>query len=104
MIERAAAAGWDLVPYRYRGEQAGLAAVKGSEIHFELTRPASIFRHAAREFLGELLKREGFLTTRCEPRDTRARRFIERLGFKATWSDGNYDYFMLTELPFGKEN
>ncbi len=96
--------GWEAVPYTYRGQRCGTAFVLGCEIHFELTRPASIFRHATREFLGPLLARNGFLTTRCTPGDARSRRFIERLGFKDTWSDQAYDYFVLTELPFGKEN
>ncbi len=96
--------GWEAVPYIYGGERAGTAWILGAEIHFELHRPRSIHRHAAREFLRPLLAREGFLTTRVSHGDAPSGRFVRKLGFEFTWSDETYDYFMLTDLPFGKEN
>jgi hypothetical protein len=35
--------------------------------------------------------------------DDTSRRFVQRIGFEQTWSDEDYDYFMLTALPFGKK-
>ena len=102
-MDRREANGWTAIPYVYGGRRCGTAWLLGAEVHFELERPASIFRHAAREFLKALMTREGFLTTRCSVGDARSRRFVTKLGFEPTWSDDTYHYFMLTELPFGKE-
>lgn len=102
MIERAAAYGWEIVEHHYRGEHRGTAALRGTEIHFEVLKSPAILRSAAREFLRPLLERQGFLTTRCEIGDAASQRFIERMGFRRTWSSDEHHFFMLTELPFGK--
>ena len=102
MIERSAANGWEVIPVVRRSEHIGTAALRGTEIHFEVRRPGAILRHAAREFLEPLIERYGFLTTRCKIGDERSRRFIERMGFQHTWNDECWYFFMLTDLPFGR--
>lgn len=80
-----------------------IAALKGTEIHVHFTRPGVITRRVVREFLGPLLDELGFLTTRCVVGDASTIRFLTKLGFEPTWSDGHYEFFMLTRLPFRKE-
>lgn len=94
------AAGWTRVVSRCGG---CVAALSGSEIHVEFNRTGVIKREAVREFLAPLLEPWGFLTTRCFKGDSRTSRFLARLNFKHTWSDDEFDYFILTALPFSKE-
>lgn len=100
MIERAAEHGWEIVTSACGG---CTAAVKGTEIHVEFGPGLRFTRASVREFLAPLLAREGLLTTRTEHEDQRHRLFVIRLGFRKTWSDDQYDYYAMTELPFGKE-
>ena len=97
-IDDAVAAGWELAVSKCGGCRA---ALRGTEIHVEFTRPGVINRGRVREFLGPLLERQGYLTTRVPGGDSRAR-FVTRLGFRPTWSDDEFSYYMLTELPFSR--
>jgi GNAT superfamily N-acetyltransferase len=105
----AALAQWGLLPYYIDAAHEKLAAVilvKGSEIHLVVLpeyRRKLLLRERIRRVLGKLLYRTGFLTTRLPKGNGRDRLFIDRLGFKPTWSDDRFSYFMLTELPFGKD-
>lgn len=100
MIDAAVALGRELVVSRCGGCRA---AVQGTEIHVEFTRPGAVLRNRVREFLAPLLDRHGFLTTRVPIGWSKHRRFVERLGFRLTWNDNEYEYFMLTELPFSRK-
>lgn len=98
--------GWEVVPLHCDGELAAIAVLDGTEIHFAAApehRHKVIQRTRAREFLAPLLARRGYLTTRAMLSDASARRFLMRMGFEHTWADGRFDYYMLSELPFGKE-
>lgn len=98
--------GWELVPLWRKGVVVGMAILNGTEIHFAVApthRHLAIQRHRAREFLLPLMERRGYLTTRSDQSDEAARRFLTRMGFKHTWNDGQFDHYMLSELPFGKE-
>lgn len=101
MIERAAENGWEIVTSECGG---CVAALLGTEIHVEFTRPRVISRNRVRTFLAPLLAREGFLTTRVTHLDEVSSRFVERLGFQHTWSDIEFKYYILTALPFSKES
>lgn len=100
MIEQALALGWELAVSKCGGCRA---ALKGTEIHVEFTRAGVISRGRVREFLEPLLARHGYLTTRVPAGDKVYTRFVTKLGFEPTWSDDEFDYFMLTGLPFSRK-
>jgi len=97
-----------MVPLEIDGETAGVAALDGTEIHFVLAegwRGRGITRARTREFLAPLLARRGYLTTRAINPRPQQREFLERLGFRRTWTqqDGT-EHYMLTCLPFDKKD
>lgn len=97
---------WQVVPGYIDGEVVCCAILKGTEIHFGVTpawRHKAIQRHRARAFLKPLIEKHHYLTTRVVNDDSVKRRFIERLGFKPTWTDQRFTYFLLGKLPFEKE-
>ena len=61
------------------------------------------WRRGAREVLGRLLEEHTFLTTRVESMDEINSKFVERVGFKKTWSDNQFNYFMLARVPFQRK-
>ena len=86
-----------------RGEHVANLHRIGSEIHLEhLVARKWMTRALIHEHLGPALEILGFLTTRVPRDDTTNRRFIERLGFEKTWSDDQFDYYMLGSLPFSR--
>lgn len=94
---------WEPVPYYQGGELVALALLKGTLIHFAIhpEHRRQIFgRRLAREFLAPMLARRGYLTTCAPVNEPAATRFLTRLGFIQTWTDGYHDYYMLTDLPF----
>lgn len=93
---------WEAIPFSQDGEIVGTALIKGCEFHC-LTLPAfKLRRQQMRDFLKPLFDRFGMLTTRVEHSDILNQRFNKAFGFKRTWSDHRYHYFMMTELPFSK--
>lgn len=94
--------GWEVVEYRPAGLLEGFALVRGTELHCQLFRGAKIRRAALRAFLKPLLERHGHLTTRVPVGDTANERFNQLFGFERTWSDEQFHYFLMSELPFGK--
>jgi GNAT superfamily N-acetyltransferase len=102
-----AAGAWVFEPCIQGGEIAGVGALRGFEIHFAAApawRGRLISRRTLREFLGPLFNRLGFLTTRVLRGDEGRGRFIERLGFQLTRSDETTHYYMLSAVPFSREN
>ena len=93
---------WEVVPGYVDGQHAATAIVKGSEIHFGLVPEfrRRVTRGRVREFLRPLLERRGFLTTRVLLASRDKQRFVERVGFRPTWSDGAFQYYLLGELPW----
>lgn len=93
---------WETIPFVQDGQMVGAALIKGCEFHC-LTLPAfKLRRQQMRDFLKPLFDRFGMLTTRVEHSDIANQRFNKSFGFKRTWSDDRYHYFMMTELPFSK--
>lgn len=74
---------------------------KGCEVHCVVNpvfQCRAFRRNEVRAFVAPLLAETGYLATRIlhdKPCD-----FVLRVGFKKTWSDQRFDYFMLTQLPF----
>jgi hypothetical protein len=98
--------GWKAIPLMEGDQLLGVAVTSGTEIHFAArpeSRGAVISRRRCREFLGPLLEKRGYLTTRAVPQ-TGADEFLRRLGFKLTRSTFEVNHYMLTALPFGREN
>jgi len=92
------------VPFYVRGDCACVALMRGCEIHlvvFPEWRNRTLFRRRIRSFLYPLLQEFGMLTTRLL-HESRMGEFVERIGFRPTWSDENFRYFMMTTLPYGK--
>lgn len=105
-VPAARLAGWDLVPYERSGRVVALAALAGPEIHFAIApewRGRTIFRGATRAFLAPLVARRGYLTTRALAGEGH-KRFLTRLGFRHTGTREGVEHYMLSGLPFGKEN
>lgn len=102
-----AMADWNLTPITVDGKHVGTLANLGTEVHIALSddwRPRGSYRGLIRGFLQPIFDVHGFLTTRLRYTDVRERAFIERVGFKQTWADGNFQYFLLARMPFEKRN
>lgn len=99
-------AAWEAVPATYEGRHVATAILKGTEIHFAFVdgwRPPSCQRRRIREFLAPLLDRRGFLTTRILHSKPEQKTFVKRVGFKPTWQDGTFEYYLLSRLPFERK-
>jgi hypothetical protein len=96
--------GWEPVPLMLAGKHAGTLLVKGMEVHFAIIeRPAGSVRKAVREMLEPVLDRFGMLTTRVPRTMSKAKKFVRRLGFKPTWNDGEFEYYLLSTLPWERK-
>lgn len=79
--------------------------VGGTEVHAILKRPGVITRRNVRAALAPLMDELGFVTTRVAHHDARSTRFVRAIGFRKTWADDHFTYYMLTNTPFTrKEN
>lgn len=98
---------WDIHPLIVAGKHVAVAVMKGSEIHFALfqgQRPPGSLRGAVRAFVHPLLEQHSFLTTRIQHHRLDQKRFVQRAGFKPTWRDENFDYYLLGALPFTRKH
>lgn len=97
--------GWQALPFMVGSEHVGSAIVNGNEIHFALVpgqRPAGCVRGAIQAFIQPLLTLNGFLTTRVRLGQAKEKRFVERVGFRPTWNDDQFQYYLLGRLPFAR--
>ena len=97
---------WEAVEHLVDGQLAASAIVKGTEIHFAIApayRRRLIRKENTRAFLAPLMELRGFLTTRLKLEHAAERRFVERIGFVPTWSDGQFQYYLLDRLPFERK-
>lgn len=95
--------GWEAHDYLVNNEVVGTAMTKGTEIHFAINpakRRKVMRRGNMREAIRPLFEELGFLTTRILIGHTNEARFVERVGFEKTTSDGKFDYYLLANLPF----
>lgn len=95
--------GWELIGYRPEGVLSGFALLKGTELHCQLFENSGFNRSEMREFLRPMFERHGFLTTRVPIADLANQRFNKLFGFKRTWSDSKFHYFLMARLPFSRE-
>jgi len=98
---------WDAFPFELNGQHVWTMIAKGTEVHFALVqgwRPTASMRGAVREFVKPVFERHGFLTTRVMHERVEQKRFVERIGFKPTWKDGNVQYYLLGTLPFERKS
>jgi hypothetical protein len=91
---------WEVLPYEQDGELVGAAMMKGSEFHCITTPAFKLRRKPMRAFLEPLFMRHGMLTTRVHHNDISNQRFNAAFGFRKTWSDDQFHYYMMAELPF----
>lgn len=94
--------GWEVFEHYQQGALAGFAILKGTEFHCQLFPGFKLRRKEMREFLRPLFERHGHLTTRVAHGDLANQRFNKVFGFERTWSDDQFHYFLMAELPFGK--
>lgn len=97
---------WESHDYVVNGESVGTAMIKGTEIHFALDPnhyKTAMRRGPMREAIKPLFDRIGFLTTRILIGHKDQARFVERVGFEKTWSDGRFDYYLLANLPYERK-
>jgi hypothetical protein len=100
-------ASWEYVALLEDDEVVGIAALKGTEIHFAAApawRGRVMSRRRIRAFLEPLMARYGFLTTRSLVGDLGSAVFLRRLGFVNTWTELEIRHWMLTALPYSREN
>ena len=100
LAERGRAAGWEVKEHRTGGALDGIAIMKGTEFHCQLADGFKLNRDEMREFLRPLFERNGYLTTRVQHEDMANQRFNRAFGFKKTWSDERFHYYVLYKLPF----
>lgn len=96
---------WEVIPGYIDGEHAATALVKGTEIHFGIVpkfRRKAVLRQRTQEFLRPMFERRGFLTTRVQLGSHDKKQFVERVGFKPTWADTTFQYYLLGSLPFAR--
>ena len=98
--------GWDVVPGYVDGVHVCTSILKGTEIHFfvlpEHRKKLAHLRRRAAEYFGPMLEQHGYLTTRVLHEHAGEQRFVERVGFKPTWADQHFQYYMLGRLPFAR--
>jgi hypothetical protein len=95
---------WQLHPYVDEGQLVAVGLTKGVEFHL-LSTPLFKFRRTwVRDNLRDLFERTGYLTTRVLLTDLANMRFNKIFGFRPTWADEQFQYFILTELPFGERH
>lgn len=95
---------WEVIPCFQDQALGGIALMRGTEFHCIVLPHFKLKRKEMREFLRPLFERYGMLTTKLRHADRANERFNRAFGFKRTWSDSKYHYFMMTELPFGERS
>jgi hypothetical protein len=96
---------WEAIPGFIDGQHAATALVKGTEIHFGIMpafRRKTVLRGRTQEFLRPMFERRGYLTTRVQLASQDKKTFVERVGFKPTWADETFQYYLLGSLPFAR--
>ena len=101
---KSAIEGWSLHPHMDGEEMTGVKMLKGTEFHFVSGDNFKFDRKNLRESLRPHVEAAGFLTTRLQHGDKQNERFNKLFGFQKTWADENFQYFILTELPFGDKS
>jgi hypothetical protein len=94
---------WAVIPVEADGQHAATVIAKGSEVHIAVAvgyKPKACQRRAIKSFLQPVFDQFGFVTTRIPHHRLAQKRFVERVGFKPTWKDDNFEYYLLASMPF----
>jgi hypothetical protein len=94
---------WDVLPFEFEDRHVWTVVAKGTEVHIALApgwRPKGSMRGAVRSFFRPVFEKHGFLTTRVRHGRLKQKKFVERVGFRPTWKDGDVEYYLLSNLPF----
>lgn len=97
--------GWEGRTFYRHGVEVAVLIVCGSEVHLSVKKEFQrrvLSRALFREMLCPVLERQGYVTTKLVHADQEARTFVERVGFRWTWADSTFNYFVLTQPPFSK--
>jgi hypothetical protein len=97
---------WDLAPLILDGKAIGSLLLQGMEVHFALfpgETPKASVRKAVRDMLAPAFSRFDMLTTRVPKGMSAEREFVLRVGFSYSWSDADFEYFVLTQLPWERK-
>jgi len=85
------------------GELLGTVFNRGPEVHMyvrEGARGRAITPRKLDMIFSTMLAEYGYVTTRVRSGSDKIA-FVTRMGFTPTWSDGLFDYFILTHSRFG---
>lgn len=96
---------WEVIPAHVGTTHVATAILKGSEIHLYVLpqhRLQVLMRGRMQKFIEPLMEEFGFLTTRVLHEQRVQKQFVERVGFKPTWQDNTFQYYMLGRLPFAR--
>lgn len=97
---------WEVIPVIADNVHAATVIAKGTELHIALVegyKPKACQRRTIKSFLQPLFNKHGFLTTRIPHHRLPQKKFVERVGFKPTWKDDTFEYYMLTSMPFERK-
>ena len=87
---------WIKIPFIPDRQDIGHWMVNGTEVHLHINDGMKLqARRNAEIALDELMAGKEYLTTKIAKGDKLL--VGEMMGFKKTWSDENFDYYMLTE-------
>lgn len=95
--------GWRFTDYVENGEVIATLIRRGAEVHLSVApewRGRALSRKRVLRVLTPLFIHHSFLTTRIAHDKKDPQQFVERLGFKRTWEDPMFVYYMLDTLPF----
>lgn len=73
--------GWSVLPILKQAVPVGAVLIKGNEVHIEMPEPGPWVLRAIREYLHAVVDAHGVAMTHLPASDTRALRFVTRLGF-----------------------
>ena len=98
---------WDVLPFEFEGRHIWTLVNKGTEVHIALAPdwgPKASMRDAVHCFFRPVFEKHGFLTTRVRHGRLKQKKFVERVGFRSTWKDGDVEYYLLSNLPFERQS
>lgn len=96
---------WEIHAIEENGELLAAVMRNGTEVHLAVApehQRRKFTRARAQRFVAPLLEQYGFLTTRVRHGRPIEQLFVQRLGFKPTWNDSRFQYYLLGALPFAR--
>ena len=97
---------WKAVAVKDGDQHVATLITKGCEMHIALVpgyKPRACKRGVIKSFLRPMFDSFGYVTTRVRHSRLNEKRFVERVGFKATWKDAEFQYYFLGSMPFERK-